>query len=339
MIFWEFLPERHLKIMQFHIENELAQTLRSKLVVGGANRTEQVDRTFKTRPCNNMQQRGMCSRGNKCTFAHSVEELNLRNCFDGRFCRNMRCRFYHPDLESKLEYFARTRQEVPVFAEPVKFDKKSLKFTKPCEMIMKKGRCYREDCTFAHTLNDLVLKECNKGKSCGNLHCQYFHPNMESKVNYYKRIGKEAPLEWCERNIDVFQAEDLEPEPEFIKHLRALESGEEVELSVSHSSTGEEDSDCEDINIITEKSGFVLECTATEVQQRVADVVTQGCTDFRVVIKEAEPKIESEDEPARKIMCDGCKEWFVESDVTGCGGDVENIGAVDLSLCDNCITW
>lgn len=49
-----------------------------------------------TRPCNNIQLHGKCTR-EVCSFAHSMEELRVLPCnFASRGCKNTKCTFYHP---------------------------------------------------------------------------------------------------------------------------------------------------------------------------------------------------------------------------------------------------
>lgn len=85
---------------------------------------------------------------------------------------------------------------------------KTLACTKPCNHVLKKtdesgvvseeyGVCYREICTFAHSLDELQLPRCAFGDKCyrrndkSNL-CQFSHPG-ESMDQFYSRTGKEKP--------------------------------------------------------------------------------------------------------------------------------------------------
>lgn len=48
---------------------------------------------FKTKLCSSYKVG--CKR-KKCTFAHSVDEINVVNCKFGNMCINEKCLFYHP---------------------------------------------------------------------------------------------------------------------------------------------------------------------------------------------------------------------------------------------------
>lgn len=85
---------------------------------------------------------------------------------------------------------------------------KTLACTKPCNHVLKKadesgvipeeyGVCYREICTFAHSLAELQLPRCAFGDKCyrrndkSNL-CQFSHPG-EGVDEFYTRTGKNKP--------------------------------------------------------------------------------------------------------------------------------------------------
>ena len=80
----------------------------------------------------------------------------------------------------------------------------SNKYTVPCTYG---DKCTREVCTFAHSLEELQIKECMYGYRCNRIHgtknyntgildttnkCYYIHPN-ENKMEYYVRTGYEVP--------------------------------------------------------------------------------------------------------------------------------------------------
>jgi hypothetical protein len=95
---------------------------------------------------------------------------------------------------------------------------KTLTCTKPCQYVMKKideetgvesdyGVCYREICTFAHSMAELQLPPCAFGDKCNRrngtkdfktgqvdkIHkCQFCHPG-ESADQFYSRTGRDKP--------------------------------------------------------------------------------------------------------------------------------------------------
>lgn len=94
----------------------------------------------------------------------------------------------------------------------------NLQYTKPCQFCVKKkvegkdcewGVCYREVCTYAHSLEELQIAPCSfrdrcmkkdgcldrkTGKVDGNkkFRCQFKHPG-ETNDEYYERTGIEKP--------------------------------------------------------------------------------------------------------------------------------------------------
>lgn len=85
-----------------------------------------------------------------------------------------------------------------------------LKATKACRFVLPKedpkpgekpkfGVCYREVCTFAHSLKELQLARCNFGARCNRIHnrsrlCMFFHEGTETSDEYYNRTCKTRPL-------------------------------------------------------------------------------------------------------------------------------------------------
>lgn len=71
-----------------------------------------VDGPLKTKGCWHVARQsadddfGVCTHLG-CTFAHSFEELRVRECRFASRCNNEQCNFFHPDLETKREYFER----------------------------------------------------------------------------------------------------------------------------------------------------------------------------------------------------------------------------------------
>lgn len=74
------------------------------------------------------------------------------------------------------------------------------------ELSSEYGVCFRETCTFAHSMSELKLPKCNYGVYCNrrngrreksgkldtSFKCQFQHPD-ESSEEFYMRTGKERP--------------------------------------------------------------------------------------------------------------------------------------------------
>lgn len=76
--------------------------------------------------------------------------------------------------------------------------------TKPCQYVVRKesgpdqlieyGVCYREVCTFAHSLEELNAPVCAFGERCyKQIRCTFWHPEAESRDDFYKRTNKPLP--------------------------------------------------------------------------------------------------------------------------------------------------
>ena len=78
------------------------------------------------------------------------------------------------------------------------------KCTKPCDRVVRilknpeghpigpHGVCTREQCTFAHSMQEFRLVPCRFGDRCYKDDCYFFHPE-ETVATYHKRMGKEMP--------------------------------------------------------------------------------------------------------------------------------------------------
>ena len=76
---------------------------------------------IKTKACNNVvynnQKKSFTScQRSYCTFAHTLEELQVMKCKFGDNCNNFYCQYIHP-FETKKSYFTRTGKSVPALPE------------------------------------------------------------------------------------------------------------------------------------------------------------------------------------------------------------------------------
>jgi hypothetical protein len=114
-----------------------------------------------------------------------------------------------PGSDKRTQAFARLQDKETIA--------KSLQGTKACRHVLKDkgdgkvaedfGVCYREHCTFAHSLADLKLPPCAFGNDCNRRNgtynrktrkvdkskkCQFCHDD-EQPAAFYKRTGRKAP--------------------------------------------------------------------------------------------------------------------------------------------------
>lgn len=76
---------------------------------------------------------------------------------------------------------------------------------KPCNLVLKKdgkfSKCYKNNCTYAHTQEELKLIPCNFGNKCLKFSCNFHHP-FETVEEYYKRTGKTLPELPFEKEVE-----------------------------------------------------------------------------------------------------------------------------------------
>ena len=85
------------------------------------NNFENRNRKYKSRPCRNIIETGICKKYN-CLYAHNNEELKTIECTFGDNCLkynrevNDNCRFRHP-IESLDIYYERLGFSIPLFSK------------------------------------------------------------------------------------------------------------------------------------------------------------------------------------------------------------------------------
>ena len=111
------LQDKYLDDERCHDDHRHCQ--RAEAYNALSNKTELGAHLAKTRMCNSVEKNETCRHGEKCRFAHSLEELVTRNCFFKGECRFVRfengklvnngrdiCRNKHPH-ESQDEFIER----------------------------------------------------------------------------------------------------------------------------------------------------------------------------------------------------------------------------------------
>jgi len=95
----------------------------------------------------------LCRHGEECKYistcfrAHSISEYSPVKCKFDKGCYSLECRYFHEHRETIDEYVVRCNQ----FKQNVK------KCTRICKKMTEDAPCSNKSCSFAHTLEDLVL--------------------------------------------------------------------------------------------------------------------------------------------------------------------------------------
>lgn len=169
---------------------------------------------------------GVCYRAT-CTFAHSLEEFQPPICKFGSTCRFLKlskdsdpknvCKFKHSS-ETLKKWIKRAGIDLklpetsemshrPCESKPASSpdEEPENMYSKPCQYVTdtdKGGVCYREGCTFAHSIDQLKPRQCQHGEECKlfngrvdpvtkkvlNTKCSYSHPK-ESFSDWLDRTG------------------------------------------------------------------------------------------------------------------------------------------------------
>jgi hypothetical protein len=119
-----------------------------------------------------------------CTFAHSIDELDPKECGFQDQCRHQStCKFIHSS-ETKDQYALRLNL-FPVAPSPAPI---IIRRTRMCKRA---SHCSYPGCTFAHTFEEFDPPACSHQDSCRNGHsCKYFHSHTETKQEFLTRTTK-----------------------------------------------------------------------------------------------------------------------------------------------------
>ena len=197
----------------------------------------------KTQPCKAITSGKSCPYGGKCNFAHSLEELILDDClyknkcylvkFDGKMYTNAgsykKCTRIHP-TETKESFHKRcgTLNVFPKF--PEKTFVPNMKCTKLCknayEMLFNSSekKCDIENCTYAHSLDELNLLECSFGNGCRHVETEdgASYKNINLKKICVRRHPRETAVNLCHRRREYDVNLEKEEAEQAIKNEEAL---------------------------------------------------------------------------------------------------------------------
>jgi hypothetical protein len=175
---------------------------------------------FKTKMCLSVEKGIECPHGNKCRFAHILDELTPNNCLFKNQCRlvytntkgflvnvkgGKKCEYIHPE-ETKENFSSRVgiKNSIPIpkmsegfkakmALNPVVVEKevpRSNHRTRVCVSVTSKKPCPHGDkCNFAHNSKELNPGKCSFGQNCRNSEkCKFIHEG-ESTQEYSERLG------------------------------------------------------------------------------------------------------------------------------------------------------
>jgi len=214
----------------------------------------------KTVICKSIKDGKECAYGNKCIYAHYLEDLIPNKCGFGDRCYRVKyntknvvrnvdnknpCFFIHP--EETIEMFAKRQGANP---DSMKKPDPSVvyKNTRMCHSVLEGKSCENiSECTYAHQLDELRILPCMFGKDChhvinvenkyennqdSNKKCFYIHPE-EEKTNYKKRVidtivvGIKRDAEVAVEKIDTTNVK--KPKLEEVPKLEVQQDSKDIE--------------------------------------------------------------------------------------------------------------
>ena len=226
------------KILPTH-QKWIADKTRREMVIKGAKHTISNpdllrEHLMKTRPCYHGLK---CKNKESCSGAHFLDEYRVPICLYLEFCQEKMCKAFHPHSGKTKEQFMeenniklpirnlRNKQDMMPLSEPnplsqYKTQTSSKTNTMLCSFVKENSKCKRAGCTFAHSIEDLVLPIA-QGVS------------LEKKREMAEKIMK--------KNIPSFFMKPsymnseyigmMKKQQELVDELRREENGEEVEES------------------------------------------------------------------------------------------------------------
>jgi hypothetical protein len=166
----------------------------------------------KTLICKSLKEGQECSFGNHCKFIHFIDELiNINECVFGERCNRVKisknnvinikntspCIYFHPN-ETEHMFLLRHGVKNIDLMDRIKFNFEKFKFTRMCD----KDTCDDNDCTYAHSVEQLKVFPCKFGGEChfitkkdscvenvkdSDKICFFLH-DEETMENYEKRV-------------------------------------------------------------------------------------------------------------------------------------------------------
>ena len=184
--------------------------------------------------CKSVKDNVPCVYGTKCIFTHYADEVQPNDCAFGCNCtlikykeehlknKNMKkiCMFIHPK-ETISNWLSRNGFNESLMQRPIK-DPEVFKCTRMCISVLEKIPCTKgEECTYAHSPEELKTTPCNFGCYCKHIRkegeeylnnetekiCIFLHPD-ESLINFEFRALRslakpKKEKETCENSLEL----------------------------------------------------------------------------------------------------------------------------------------
>lgn len=226
-----------------------------KLAVGKTEKVEAVNtKSMKAYVCKSVEEGIICPYGKKCKFAHSASELETKKCIYGDNCNRIKmkkgtvanvdeknpCIFMHPS--EAISTFLDRRKIIGLPLEDVK-DPCVYRCTRMCVSYTNGIKCLKGDeCTYAHTVNELRATKCNFGESCNNV-CK--------NSNLYANKGdKVCVFLHPDETLDNFYNRALKKNDKILEKIEVIVESEDEETQIATTGTDESANETAEMNVV-----------------------------------------------------------------------------------------
>jgi len=145
---------------------------------------------YKTVLCRSLYSNRKCHE--RCNFAHSISELRKRKCRHKTCYKKDVCKFWHEDdnLENWCDRngYNDIKDLESTVSKTISIKKpQTRRNTKLCNTVTNGETNCRVECTYAHSLDELVILNCAFGKHCDKKDICKFKHEGETRSEYFKR--------------------------------------------------------------------------------------------------------------------------------------------------------
>jgi hypothetical protein len=188
----------------------------------------------KTRMCNSGNK---CSLGNRCKFAHNMEELNILKCTYNN-C-NLRCNFLHKN-ETKEQYFERQKQlklpqEISYALSKISIDKKIVVNGTIYNGKVKENKIKKDVKFIEEDPNTVYIRNRNKKTEDIRIMKSYISKNEESikRLKYNNSTSSSSIIKKLQEDTIGYKNKLIVLEDEFSKiKLEKKKKVEEIKIDV-----------------------------------------------------------------------------------------------------------
>ena len=252
---------------------------------------------YKTKPCDNGEK---CHREN-CSFAHFSEEYRIPICLFLEFCEEQKCQNFHPNRETKEEYlkknnitfkYSSEKEYKDTIPSPLESLKKANPLAMPsksfrnkintqfCSFVKEKGQCRKSGCTFAHSLEDLVVN--------------FSYSSLEEKRKTLEKKTKIDDIFLRPSYMNSTYIRMMRQQVKMIDEMRAEENGEKYEEDEEEDEKNIEEI-LDEIEIEQHKQEFLDELEMFDVDDELEKLFRES-EESEEEVEESEEEVEESEE-------------------------------------------